>query len=52
MKRLKYINFLPSMHHEKLEHLGGMCKHLVKNREEKKAFSNKEVSLFPSGVNI
>lgn len=36
MKRRKHIKFLPLMHHERLEHLGGMCKHLVKNREEKK----------------
>lgn len=52
MKTMKYIKFLPLMHHERLEHLGGICKHLFKNRQEKKIpLYNKEIS-FPSGVNI
>lgn len=35
MKTLKYTKFLPLRHHGRLEHLGGMCKHLVKNKERK-----------------
>lgn len=35
MKTQKYIKFLPLVHHEKLEHLGGMCKHLVNKKRKK-----------------
>lgn len=38
MKRRKYIKFLFLMYYERLEYLGGMCKYLVKNREEKKYY--------------
>lgn len=51
MKRLKYIKFLPLMHHEKLEHLGGMCKHLVRTGKNISLY-NEEKSLLPSDVNI